>query len=358
MQVTNVMDQSIHPRPNIAMSEESSLIKFTSAPQTSSISIDLDGGKMFTDKNSEEPSVTIDLTVPGSFAMTVVNNDEDMKPFYGSMGQFMESITTNKVAVDRDTGELIISPSAMKSDLIRLSVSLAGMAEKQEQESKAVKIWMGEAILDYIAKAPYEITIDEAIEQLGFLERASGIINWKPSTLARWPAIVQRIPHNILRLPIPQSYLAEAALTKAPEGPIDKIKFNNARDALLVHVSQNRSQWSKSKFVSCMKELQDAFKIARSRGESVSLMYERLVQLYRLRHEAHMTGNPTAYYQSIGLGIKDVANWIYNIEAELISKEKLEPDPKDQIPANDGLSAAARQRIADAQQSGKLPIEV
>lgn len=340
------------------MSEEGQLLKFKASP--SEISVDLERGKLFTNKDTSDPDAVVDLESPLSVAnmsgTLSRGRPEWITNFYGSMNDFIQTASP-KAQINTSTGELLLDPSITKSDTLKLCSSLASMVESTAHQTKATLIWIGELILDHIAKSPHDLSIENAIEELGLTKRENGI-HWSVKSLARWPAVVQRIPNQILQLPIPSSYLTEAAMFKAPDDPVEKIKFNNARDALLLQVSENQSEWSRSKFVSCMKELQDAMCVDRRKMDSVASMYHRLVLLYRIRNEAHLTPNPAAYYASIRLGTKDVANWIYSIEAELITRGKLEADPKNEVPHGHGLSKASLERIEEAQTTGKIPINV
>ena len=203
--------------------------------------------------------------------------------------------------------------------------------------------------MDYGAWDTSDVSIEEAIEELGLLKRENGV-KWSMKTLAKWPIVVQKIPAPIRQLPIPPTYLSEAALFAQPEDAGKKLQFNNARDAMLVAVSESPDSWTREKFVSCMKELQEHFGVERIRNEGVAALQERLIAYYRIRHAAYTSGMVQSFYKENNIPAKDVATWIYNIESELVRREKLPPDPLGKVPTGDGLTQSARDRISKQQK--------
>lgn len=334
-----------------------SYLKLNNAPNAQPLSFDLEKGKLYLDKDKENPDSIISLDSANSVASmksTVSASRPDwLKNFFGSMNDYVTQ-ASKKAEIDTDTGALCLDAKATRSDLKAVCNSLAWLYEAQYRQNKEILLWIGEIILDYMARGSDDMTVEEAIESLGLLERNNGV-SWSKKTLVKWPVVCQRIPHEIRQLPIPQTYLAEAALFSQPEDPNDRVKFRNMRDAMLVAVSEKPEAWSRARFVSCMKELQEHFGVTRVRNEGVGALQERLIAYYRLRYEAQNSGDPAAYFKNIGLDHKDVSTWIYNIEAELIGREKLEPDPKDRIPTGDGLTDSARQRVTKTKIHSSTP---
>lgn len=329
--------------------------KLSNAPDDQPLAFDLGAGKVYFDTPSGGDESNMDLDSPHSIAnMSNTANHarpDWLKQFYGQMGSYVKD-ASDKAAIDEDSGELRLGVKMTASDLKKVCGNLAWLYEAQYRQNKEILLWIGEIILDYIARAPHDITIEEAIEGLGLLDRSNGV-KWKLRTLARWPIVVQRIPAQIRQLPIPPTYLSEAALFAQPEDPAKKIAFSNARDSLLLAVADKPDSWSRARFVNCMKELQEAFGIERMRNEGVAALQARLLSLYRIRELSHNRGSTSEYYKSLGLSLTDVCNWIYNIESELIHRGKMEALPEDDIPSSDGLTKNARERIAKGMKRDK-----
>jgi len=314
------------------------------------LSFDLDSGKLYVDSLGENDEIAISLNQPRSVAQ-MSETLQQSRPqwildFYSQMNTYVGQ-ASNKASIDTKNGQLVLDVAMPKSSLRKVCEHLAWLYEAQSRQNKEILLWIGELILDYIARSGSPITVEEAIEELGLLERENGV-RWSMKTLANWSVVAQKIPSEIRQLPIPPTYLAEAAMFAQPQDPDERVQFNNARDALLVAVSNKPDSWSKSKFVACMKELQEEFGMERTRNEGVSALQERLIRLYRLRTIAQESGDIDTFYTNIGLKRKDVSAWIYNIEAALIERDKLEPDPLAIIPSGDGLTEAARERAAKA----------
>ena len=314
------------------------------------MSLDLGAGKLYLDTLVEDEEIAIPLNQPQSVAR-LSSTLQQSRPqwildFYSQMGTYVNQ-ASNKASIDSQTGQLLLDPSMPKSSLRKVCDHLAWLYEAQNRQNKEILLWIGELILDYIARAGITITLEEAIEELGLTKRENGV-RWSVKTLARWAVVAQKIPAEIRQLPISPSYLAEAAMFAQPDDPDEKVQFNNARDALLTAVANKPDLWSRSKFVACMKELQDEFGLQRTRNEGVSALQERLINLYRLRNFAETCHDVDAFYKSLGLKRADVSSWIYNIEAALIDRDKLDPDPTAIIPTGDGLTEAARERALKA----------
>ncbi len=332
---------------------DKSYFKLSNAPADQPLSFDLEQKKFYMDKDAGDEDSVIDLSDAHAVAnmKSIVSHSrpEWLQQFFSQMSSFVSKASPN-ATVDEDTGQLELGAKTMKSDLKRVCEDLAWLYEAQDRQSKEILLWVGEIILDYLARDTRDLTIEEAIGELGLLNRKNGF-KWSLKTLARWPLVVQRIPAPIRQLPIPRTYLSEAALFSQPEDPGQKIQFNNARDAMLVAVSEKPDSWSRERFVSCMKELQAHFGVERIRNEGVSALQERLIAYYRIRNEAYQSGLVQTFYKNNDIPAKDVATWIYNIEAELIRRDKLPPDPLDKIPKGDGLTTTARSRIEKQQQA-------
>lgn len=325
--------------------------KLSNAPEDQPLAFDLEKERLYRNTNAEDEDSVIDLSDTHSVAnmKSIVSHSrpEWLQQFFSQMSSYVSKASPN-ATVDEDTGQLELGAKTVKSDLRRVCEDLAWLYEAQDRQSKEILLWVGEIILDYMARDTRDLTIEEAIEELGLLNRKNGV-KWSMKTLARWPIVVQRIPAPIRQLPIPRTYLSEAALFSQPEDPNKKIQFNNARDAMLVAVAEKPDSWSRKRFVSCMKELQEHFGVEKIRNEGVSALQERLIAYYRIRHEAYQSGSPQAFYKNAGIPSKLVATWIYNIEAELIHRDRLQPDPMDKIPVGDGLTNTARKRLQKQQ---------
>ena len=323
------------------------------APPDQPLRFDLKGGKLYIDSLGNDEELAYQLDHPQSVAK-MSSTLQQSRPqwildFYAQMGAYV-SQASESATINPDSGLLTLSTSMTKTSLRKVCEHLAWLYEAQSRQNKEILLWIGELILDYVARSGHPITIEEAIDDLGILKRENGV-HWGMKTLARWAVVAQRIPIAIRQLPIPPTYLAEAAMFAQPDDPDEKIQFNNARDALLVAVANKPDSWSRSKFVSCMKELQEEFGLQRTRNEGVSALQERLINFYRLRTLAQESGDPQDFYRSIGLSRKDVSAWIYNIEATLIDRDKLEPNPLSVIPTGDGLTESARSRVAKSTQA-------
>ena len=314
------------------------------APDNVPIGIDLDTGVVHIDKPSTtDEGLMIDINKPnciiGSKALSNVENQDWVNQFFERMDAYIKA-SSPCVGVSK-SGELIIEAHATPTALKDACNHLGWLYESQSRQNKEILIWIGEIILDYIAKSPHDLSVEEAIEELGYLDRDNGV-KWKLKTLAKWPIVVLKIPHEIRQLPIPQSYLSEAAVFAQPEEPVAKIKFANCRDALLLSVAESPEEWSRNKFVACMKELQQTFGVESTRNEGVASLQGRLICLYRLQREVEQ-GHTT--FAKLGLSDHEIAAWVYNIESELQYRKVIDPDPTANIPVGDGLTKAARERI-------------
>ena len=330
-----------------------SYFKLKSPPHDCPLAFDIESGKCYLNKDQSDPDSVINLANLQSVAdaKTTLKNSRPawLKEFFGSMDTYVaDEANGGKARIDPDTGLLEIDPKTTTSELKSICSKFAFLFEAQARQNKEILIWIGEIILDYIARASGDCTVEEAIDALGLCERQNGV-KWSYKTLFRFPLVAQRIPASIRQLPIPVSYLCDAAAFSMPEDPKQRVMFSNARDAMLLSVAENPDVWSRTKFCDCMKELQQAFGMERMRNEGISSLRERLIAYYRLRHLAIASGDPKAFYANQNMNEKEVSEWIYNIEAELISREKLNPDPL-VIPTGDGLTQAARDRLAAKQK--------
>jgi hypothetical protein len=315
--------------------------KIQNAPQDQPLFFDTDAGVMFSDPEDAESS--IDISMPHAVATGVADTKPQwMSDFYTQMNGYVNQ-SSPKASID-GLGQLLLSPDMPKSSLKKVCDHLAWLYEAQFRQNKEILLWIGEVILDYMARSTNPVTIEEAIEELGLTKRENGV-KWSMKTIARYPIVVQKIPPKIRQLNIPPTYLSEAALFSQPQDPVQKTQFCNARDAILVAISKSPDLWSRSKFVACMKELQEHFGMTPTRNEGVSALQERLIAYYRIAKMAAESGDIDAYYTSIGLDRKEVATWIYNIESALIDRNRLEPDPLEAIPKGDGLTETARNRV-------------
>ena len=326
------------------------LIRLSNAPDNQPLALDVEKGMLYLDKDSESEGADIDLNSPASVSSLkgTINHSRPtwLKQFFGQMGGYVSEAST-QAGIDPETGALSLGGKITASDLKKVCAHLAWLYEAQYRQNKEILLWIGEIILDYMARSSVDLTIEEAIEALGLLERDNGV-RWKLKTLARWPLVVQRIPAPIRQLPIPPTYLSEAALFSQPEDPEAKIRFSNARDALLLSVADKPDAWSRERLVNCMKELQEHFGVERTRNEGVAALQCRLLALYRIRHSAFSSPiSVKGYYERLGLDEKHVSQWIYNIESELIYRGKMEAMPEDEIPSGDGLTKSAKKRIED-----------
>ena len=326
-----------------------SKFKLANAPDDQPIAFDLTNNKLYLDIDSSDDESAIPLD--SAFSVAQMNGTvQQARPqwlldFFAQMGDYVKQADSN-AEIDNKTGMLILDPKIPKDGLRKVCEHLAWLYEAQYRQNKEILLWIGEIILDFMARDHKRgMSMEEAIEELGLLDRQNGV-KWKLKTLARWPVVIQRIPPAIRQLPIPPTYLSEAALFAHPEDPVEKVKFSNARDAMLVAVAEKPNSWSRAKFVACMKELQDHFGMERTRNEGVASLQERLIAYYRLQREAERSGDMTAYYANVGLDRTEAAAWIINIESELQNRGRLAIDPKDAIPRGDGLTQSARDRIA------------
>lgn len=322
--------------------------KLTNAPDEAPIAFQLGEGKAYLDKDAEDDDSVIDLgsvhAVANMKSTVAAARPEWLKQFFNQMNTYVSSSGGENVEIDPETGALSLGAKMAKSELRKLVENLAWLVESQHRQTKEILLWIGECILDFIARdTRQDLTVEEAIEELGLLERENGY-KWSMKTLVKWPVVISRIPASIRSLPIPPTYLSEAALFAMPEDPQERIAFGNARDVLLMSVADKPNVWSRSTFVACMKELQDRFGIERQRNEGTSALLLRLIDLYRLRDN---------YSEDTVTGIskRDVADWIYNIENELISRDRLPASPTGRVPTSDGLTKGARERIAREQAS-------
>ena len=326
--------------------------KLSNAPADQPLAFDLEQKKLYMDRDAEDDDSVIDLAstnfVASMRATLSHSRPEWLQQFFSQMNSYVAKSSSN-ASVDENTGQLELGANIAKSDLKNVCDNLAWLVEAQHRQNKEILLWIGEIILDYMARDTRDLSIEEAIEELGLLKRENGV-KWTTKTLAKWPIVVQKIPAPIRQLPIPHTYLTEAALFSQPEDPGDKIQFNNARDAMLVAVSEKPDSWSRERFVSCMKELQEHFGVERIRNEGVAALQERLISYYRIRNAAYASGGVQSFYKENNIPSKDVATWIYNIEAELIRRQRLPEDPLGKIPRGDGLTVTARSRIEKQQQ--------
>jgi len=326
------------------------LVRLSNAPENQPLALDVENGQLFLDKDSEDEGAIINLDSPASVSSLrgVINHSRPtwLKQFFGQIGGYVSEAST-QAEIDPETGALALGGKITASDLKKVCAHLAWLYEAQYRQNKEILLWIGEIILDYMARSTVDLTIEETIEALGLLERDNGF-KWKLKTLARWPLVVHRIPAAIRQLPIPPTYLSEAALFSQPEDPKAKIRFSNARDALLLSVADKPDAWSRQRLVNCMKELQEHFGVERTRNEGVAALQGRLLALYRLRHTAFSSPSSVqGYYKKLGLDETYVAQWIYNIESELIYRGKMEALPEDEIPSGDGLTKSAKKRIKE-----------
>ncbi|MAO74689.1 MAG: hypothetical protein CL699_06935 [Chloroflexi bacterium] len=326
--------------------------KLSNAPDDQPLALDLEKGKFYMNRDADSDDSVIDLRSTHSVARLKStlssNRPEWLQQFFCQMNDYVSKAST-KAAVDESTGQLELGANIAKSDLKNVCDNLAWLYEAQHRQNKEILLWIGEIILDYMARDTRDLSIEEAIEELGLLKRENGV-KWSMKTLAKWPIVVQKIPAPIRQLPIPPTYLSEAALFAQPEDAGKKLQFNNARDAMLVAVSESPDSWTREKFVSCMKELQEHFGVERIRNEGVAALQERLIAYYRIRHAAYTSGMVQSFYKENNIPAKDVATWIYNIESELVRREKLPPDPLGKVPTGDGLTQSARDRISKQQK--------
>ncbi len=334
----------------------SKLVRLSNAPESQPLALDVENGQLFLDKDADDEGATINLDSPASVSSlpgAIRHSRPDwLKQFFGQMDGFVGN-ASKQAGIDPETGALSLGGKITASDLKKVCRDLAWLYENQYRQNKEILLWIGEIILDYMARSTVDPTVEEAIEALGFLERDNGV-RWKLKTLARWPLVVQRIPPAIRQLPIPPTYLSEAALFSQPEDPKAKIRFSNARDALLLSVADKPDAWTRQRLVNCMKELQEHFGVERTRNEGVAALQHRLLALYRLRHTAFSSPlSVQGYYKKLGLDEKYVSTWIYNIESELIYRGKMEAVPEDEVPSGDGLTKTAKKRIAELRKPEK-----
>jgi hypothetical protein len=318
-------------------------LNLANAPDECPIAIDIANGKAYLNEPASDNSVSVDLTMPNAIIATQAMKDIEtpayVTQFFERMNDYVKAAAPS-TTITTD-GQLAIAAHATTTDLKEACNHLTWLYESQTRQNKEILVWLGEIVLDYIARASHDPSVEEAIEELGFLERNNGI-KWKLKTIAKWVVVAQRLPHEIRQLPVPQTYLAEAAVFSQPEDPISKIKYCNARDALLLSVAKNPEEWSRSKFVACMKELQHSFGVEATRNEGVASLQGRLICLYRLQREVN-EGHTT--YAKLGIADNEVVAWIYNIESELQYRKVIDPDPTAEIPVGDGLTKSARERI-------------
>ena len=330
------------------MSEEKSTkLVIANAPEEQPVAIDIVRGKLYLDKDLDSDEFAIPLDSPSAIINLKgqkLTNPKWVSEFFEQMSGYVRTANPN-ADIDKN-GQLILSPNIPKSGLKQVCNNLAWLYEAQYRQNKEILIWIGEVILDFIARDTRgDMSVEEAIEQLGLLDRENGV-KWKLRTLVKWPLVVQKIPHEIRQLPIPPTYLALAAEMKAPDDPNDRKRFSNARDALLVAVADKPDCWSRTRFANCMKELQEHFDVERSRNEGVAALMQRLISYYRLQREAGQSPDQDRFYQDLGLDRKEVASWIISIEAALQDRGKLPSDPMESIPRGDGLTETARKRVS------------
>jgi hypothetical protein len=319
-----------------------------SSPEDDPIALDLDSGELYLNKKeSEEGEKVMSLTIPNGVATTsttalALKRPDWMSEFFTQMDDYVGSSSKN-AKID-ENGQLHLAPNITASDIKAVCGNLTWLYEAQYRQNKEILLWIGEIILDHIARSTDDVSIEGAIEDLGFLSRENGF-RWKLKTLVKWPIVVKKIPIAIRQLPIPATYLTEAAMFGGPDDLNDKIKFNNARDALLISVSQKPDSWSRERFVNCMKELQEKMGIERNRTEGISALRERLISYYRLKSVAESSGDPKGFCERQNLDYADINQWIYSIEGELICRGKLDPIPENSSLTGDGLTQAARLRL-------------
>jgi hypothetical protein len=344
--------------------KDDKFFKLANAPEDQPLAFDLRENKLYLDpstRGSEDPEdqekiIPLDATHSVAQMKSTLTHSRPqwLKDFFKSMGDYV-SQASGGATIDPGTGALTLDAAMPRTQLKKVVEHLAWLYEAQYRQNKEILLWIGEVILDYMARDTRDLTIEEAIEELGLLDRNNGV-KWKLKTLARWPIVVQRIPAPIRQLPIPPTYLSEAALFAQPEDPDDKVKFGNARDAMLVAVAEKPDSWSRARFVNCMKELQDQFGMERQRNEGIAALQERLIAYYRLRWEANLSGDPQAFYKNNNIPPKEIASWIYNIECELISRGKMAEIATNHVPRGDGLTATARERALKMQtKKGSTP---
>jgi hypothetical protein len=313
------------------------------APKSQPVSFSTTSGKLFLNKDEESDDSVINLSTPNAICngrgVREIETPEWVGHFFERMDDYSKT-ATKAVSISKD-GQLSIEANATPKDLKQITSHLAWLFESQSRQNKEILVWIGEIILDYMARASHSPSIEEAVDDLGFLERDNGV-KWKMKTLVKWVVVAQRIPHEIRQLPVPQSYLAEAALFARPEDPEKRVKFDNIRDAMLLSVAENPDEWSRNSFVACIKELQHEFDVTPTRNEGISSLQTRLIQLYRLQREVE---NGYTTYAKLGLDVGEISAWIYNMEFELQYRHKMNPDPTQEIPKGDGLTQAARERI-------------
>jgi len=321
--------------------EKDTHYELANAPENLPISFNRDG-KLFLSRPDSEGG-HIDMSTPNSVSgmgvVSAVSQPQWVRDFFQRMDSYVKAAAPS-VSIT-DDGLLILDEHATSSDLKSTCSHLAWLYESSMRQNKEILVWIGEITLDYMARSAHDPTIEEAIEELGFLDRENGM-KWKLSTLAKWVIVAQRIPSAIRQLPLPQTYLSEAALFSQPEDPDKRIMFNNIRDAMLLSAAESPQDWSRKSFSACMKELQHEFGVESHRNEGVASLQSRLIALYRVQREVNL-GHTT--YEKIGVGEQEVAAWIYNIEAELQYRKIMNPDPVAEIPVGDGLTLAARGRI-------------
>ena len=304
-----------------------------------------------------DTGTALDLSNPNSVCQTKdYTSNPNVRPqwikeFFKSIDKYVQT-ASKEASVDPDTGELQLSPSLSVSELKSVCTNLTWLYESQHRQNKEILVWIGEVILDYIARSPMDLSIEEAIEQLGFLKRANGF-KWKMKTLVKWVVVAQKISPEVRQLPVAPSYLSEAAMFASPEDVGKKVQFENSRDALLMAIAEEPEEWSRAKFVACMKELQDVFGMERKRNEGTGALRERLIYFYRLREETgHLSEDQAnAMLRKVGITRNDLGSWIYNIEAELIYRGSMEPDPFEGVRVGDGLTDSARNRVKAAASS-------
>ena len=310
---------------------KSGLSKLTNAPDVG-IMFDFDSGSV----QIGDGESGADLTKPNSVAMSslVPETPGWMKSFY----QQMDGITKSEmIGIDHDSGNLVIEPELPQSDLAKFVEVLAFVFESQYRQNKEILLWLGELIL--IHSTQNGLTLEEAIEKLKLTERNNGV-TWSMRTLVKWPVVVQRIPESIRRLPIPPSYLAEAALFKQPEDPAQRVQFNNSRDALLLSVAKNPSQWSRNRFCASMKEIQTLMGIPQQRDEGVRILMKRLISFYRIRSSVRESEMKPKF----GFVLSDISAWITALEFGLARRGVIPDNPEDEVVAGDGRTEQTRQK--------------
>jgi hypothetical protein len=318
-------------------------IVLANSPESQPVSFDLVSNTLFRNEDEAAEESTLSIATPNMIsranAVAAIARPAWVSSFFATMNDLVSS--TSKSASISEDGSLIIGLDATATDLKGISNHLAWLYESQMRQNKEILVWLGEVILDYIARSTHDPTVEEAIEELGFLDRENGI-KWKMKTLCKWVIVAQRIPHEIRQLPLPQTYLSEAAMFAHPEDPDSKVKFANIRDAMLLSAAENPDDWSRSKFTACMKELQHAFGIQSNRNEGVASLQGRLIAMYRIQRAVERCETT---YQLIGVEAHEFNAWIYNVESELQYRSVIASDPTEDIPIGDGLTKQARERI-------------